>query len=228
MHFKARYAKPVINLLVPDTLKSIRALGSVTRGTNSPANSTSFNGPLGVTSKVEGANLTSLNSQLITYSIPAVIIEMPEARGGNALRLDIEKHLASKSYLLYLQLCFHRDVIMIRTQSDHRVSQSPFLSWTTSALDTAAYAFSREAAELLNVSYPFVCINHANKEQDVFDGYGKGNQRKLMKIQQDTDPRGIFTSTGLRTCFFKIRGDCLRGRKRDSFWPSTIELLSGS
>ncbi|CAG9948162.1 unnamed protein product [Clonostachys rosea f. rosea IK726] len=127
---------------------------------------------------------------------------MPKARGGNALCLDIEKHLAS---------------------------------WTTSALDTAAYALaddsiedSREAAELLNVSYPFVCINHANKEQDVFDGYGKGNQRKLMKIQQDTDPRGIFTSTGLRTGFFKIRGDCLRGRKRDSFWPSTIELLSGS
>lgn len=46
---------------------------------------------------VEGRNLTSLSPQLITYSIPAATMEMSKARGGNALGLDAEGHLISKS-----------------------------------------------------------------------------------------------------------------------------------
>jgi hypothetical protein len=46
---------------------------------------------------VEARNLTGLNPQLITYSIPAAVIELSKRRGGNALGLDSEGHLVSKS-----------------------------------------------------------------------------------------------------------------------------------
>ncbi|KAH7160434.1 hypothetical protein B0J13DRAFT_617198 [Dactylonectria estremocensis] len=204
-----RYAEPVMNPQVFDALNCIPALGNLTGGINSLANSTRFSGPLGVTrnlfttlthypsvelgkkgleilkSKVEGANLTSLNPQLITYSIPAATMEMSKARGGNALGLEVEGHL----------------VINLLS-----------LSWTTSALDNAAYALAddfiedfRAAAESLNAFHPFVYINYANKGQDVFAGYGKGNQQRLVNIQQAIDPRGVFTPTGLWTGFFKVR-----------------------
>jgi FAD/FMN-containing dehydrogenase len=44
-----RYAEPVLSPPVFDTLNSIPALGNLTGGINSLANSTSFEGPLGVT-----------------------------------------------------------------------------------------------------------------------------------------------------------------------------------
>lgn len=78
-------------------------------------------------------------------------------------------------------------------------------------LDNAAYASAddfiadfREAAESANSFHPFVYINYASKEQDVFAGYGKENQRRLVNIQQAIDPVGVFTSTGLWTDFFKV------------------------
>ncbi|KAL6405264.1 6-hydroxy-D-nicotine oxidase [Ilyonectria robusta] len=129
-----RYAEPVMNPPVFNALNSIPALGNLTGGINSLASSTSFSGPLGIT------------------------------------------------------------------------------SWTTSALDNAAYALAddfiadfREAAESVNAFHPFVYINYANKGQDVFAGYGKENQQRLVEIQQAIDPRGVFTSSGLWTGFFKVR-----------------------
>jgi hypothetical protein len=46
---------------------------------------------------VEGRNLTGLNPQLITYSIPAAVMKLSKVRGGNALGLNAEGHLISKS-----------------------------------------------------------------------------------------------------------------------------------
>lgn len=113
-----------MNPPVFDALNSIPALGNLTGGINSLANSTSFSGPVGITrnlfttpthypsvelgkkgleilkSKVEGANLTSVNPQLITYSIPAATMEMPKSRGGNALSLDVEGHLVINLFAL--------------------------------------------------------------------------------------------------------------------------------
>ncbi|KAF7557001.1 hypothetical protein G7Z17_g1000 [Cylindrodendrum hubeiense] len=204
-----RYAEPVMNPPVFDALNGIPALGNLTGGINSLANSTSFSGPLGITrnlfttlthypsvklgrkgleilkSKVEEGNLTSLNPQIITYSIPAATMEMSKARGGNALGLDVKGHL----------------VINLLS-----------LSWTTSSLDDAAYALAddfiadfRKAAKSVNAFHPFVYINYASKGQDVFAGYGKRNQQRLVKIQKAVDPRGVFTSSGLWTGFFKVR-----------------------
>lgn len=72
-------------------------------------------------SKVEGANLTSLNPQLITYSIPAATMKMSKARGGNALGLDVKGHLVSKSYPLAPLSLLPRgdDVMIMQTQSDN-------------------------------------------------------------------------------------------------------------
>lgn len=41
-------------------------------------------------------NVTGVNPELITYSIPAAAIENMKARGGNALGIDVKGHLVSK------------------------------------------------------------------------------------------------------------------------------------
>ncbi|KAK7424496.1 hypothetical protein QQX98_000461 [Neonectria punicea] len=63
----------------------------------------------------------------------------------------------------------------------------------------------RKAAEDANAFHPFIYINYANKGQDVFLSYGKQNQQRLMEIQHEIDPHGVFTSSGLWTGFFKVR-----------------------
>ncbi|KAL5597131.1 hypothetical protein FOBRF1_010924 [Fusarium oxysporum] len=204
-----RYAKPILYPSVFDSLNSIPALGNLTGGINSLANSTSSQGELGITRNVfttlthypsidlskkghailkglvEGRNLTSLNPQLITYSIPAATMAMSKARGGNALGLDVEGHL---------------------------ILNLLSLSWTDSAMDNAAYALANDfiadfqkAAESLDSFHPFVYINYANKGQDVFASYGKDNHRRLIEVQQALDPKGVFTTSGLWTGFFKVR-----------------------
>lgn len=86
------------------------------------------------------------------------------------------------------------------------------VSWANSTSDDAAYSFAdhfigdfRQAAESLGVLHPFIYINYANKGQDVFSGYGEENKQKLIAIQKDIDPRGVFTSSGLWRGFFKVR-----------------------
>lgn len=79
-------------------------------------------------------------------------------------------------------------------------------------MDNVAYALAddfiadfRKAAETANAFHPFIYINYANKGQDVFASYGKENQQRLVEVQKSVDPRGVFTSLGLWTGFFKIR-----------------------
>ena len=61
------------------------------------------------------------------------------------------------------------------------------------------------AAEEPDVLHPFVYINYANKGDDVFAGYGEDNKKRLIAIQKNIDPYGIFTSSGLWRGFFKLR-----------------------
>ncbi|KAM0547785.1 hypothetical protein ACHAPJ_010246 [Fusarium lateritium] len=204
-----RYAEPVLSPPVFDTLNSIPALGNLTGGINTLANSTSSEGPLGVTRNVfatlthypstelgkkglailrklvEERNSTGLNPQLITYSIPAAVIELSKRRGGNALGLDAEGHLVINLFSL---------------------------SWNDSSRDDDAYSLAEDfiadfqkAAKSLNAFHPFVYINYANKGQDVFASYGKDNQNRLAEVQKAIDPQGVFISSGLWTGFFKVR-----------------------
>lgn len=86
------------------------------------------------------------------------------------------------------------------------------LSWTDSSMDETAYSLAEDfiasfqkAAKSLNALHPFIYINYANKGQDVFEGYGEDNHKRLTEFQKALDPQGIFTSSGLWTGFFKVR-----------------------
>ncbi|KAI1776587.1 FAD-binding domain-containing protein [Hypoxylon cercidicola] len=205
-----RYAEPVTNPPVFNAMNAIPALSNLSGGISSLAASTSFSGPLGRTRNVFASlthypsielgkqgiqifknnvqalgNATGVGAELITYSIPTQAVQNMKLRGGNALGIDVEGHL----------------VINLLS-----------LSWTNSADDDAAYAFAdrfigefRQAAESLDKFHPFIYINYANKGQDVFSGYGEENKQKLIAIQKEIDPEGIFTSTGLWRGFFKVR-----------------------
>ncbi|KAI6084501.1 FAD-binding domain-containing protein [Hypoxylon rubiginosum] len=205
-----RYAEPVSNPPAFDAMNAIPALNNLSGGITSLAASTSFSGPLGRTRNIFASlthypsvelgkrailifkdnvlslgNVTGVNPELITYSIPAAAIENMRARGGNALGIDVQGHL----------------VINLLS-----------VSWSNSTNDGAAYSFAdrfiedfRRAAERLDVLHPFIYINYANKGQDVFSGYGEENKKKLIAIQESIDPRGVFTSSGLWPGFFKVR-----------------------
>ncbi|KAH6668220.1 hypothetical protein B0J14DRAFT_658137 [Halenospora varia] len=203
-----RYAEPVLNPPVFDALNAIPALSNLTGGINSLANSTGFSGPLGQTRNIFASlthypsvelgkqtigifknnvqllgNRTAVRPELITYSIPAVAIGKMKLRGGNALGIDVEGHL----------------VVNLLS-----------VSWASSIDDGAARTFAsrfiasfEQAAEGLDVLHPFIYINYANKAQDVFSGYGEENKQRLIAIQTDIDPLGVFTSFGLWRGFFK-------------------------
>lgn len=79
-------------------------------------------------------------------------------------------------------------------------------------MDETAYSLAEDfiasfqkAAKSLNAFHPFIYINYANKGQDVFEGYGEDNHKRLTEVQKALDPQGIFTSSGLWTGFFKVR-----------------------
>ena len=86
------------------------------------------------------------------------------------------------------------------------------VTWPSNTDDRAAHALVtrfmegfKRAAEELDVLHPFVYINYANKGDDVFAGYGEDNKKRLIAIQKNIDPYGIFTSSGLWRGFFKLR-----------------------
>lgn len=58
------------------------------------------------------------------------------------------------------------------------------------------------AAASLDLDHPFIYINYAAAEQDVFSSYGVVNKERLVRIQRKYDPEGIFT--GLQPGYFKI------------------------
>ncbi|XWW99251.1 hypothetical protein V2A60_007260 [Cordyceps javanica] len=205
-----RYGQALSRPAVYDALNSIPAQGDLVGGISSLANNTKLSGSLGTTRNVfatlthypsirvgeaglrilkdlaEQRNLTSLNPQLITYSIPTTAIENSRARGGNALGFgDVQGHLVVNLFAL---------------------------SWTDRAFDRAAYDYAddfiaefRKAAELNKVFHPYIYLNYANKGQDPFASYGWKNHQKLLKIQKEIDPTGVFTSKGLWNGFFKLR-----------------------
>ncbi|KAK2604022.1 hypothetical protein N8I77_006983 [Diaporthe amygdali] len=121
-----RYAEPVMNPAVFDALNSVPALGNLTGAikhsseqhklrniklndvndndrrnvfaslTHYPSIVLSKEGIAILKEMTEKGNLTGLNPQLISYSIPTATMEMSRTRGGNALGLDVEGHLIKK------------------------------------------------------------------------------------------------------------------------------------
>lgn len=50
--------------------------------------------------------------------------------------------------------------------------------------------------------HPFVYQNYAGQDQDVFAGYGSENRARLLRIQHEYDPEGVFKR--LQPGYFKL------------------------
>lgn len=62
----------------------------------------------------------------------------------------------------------------------------------------------REAAIRHKVYHPFVYMNYASADQDVYAGYKPENVARLKEIQREIDPKRVFTSKGLCNVYFKL------------------------
>lgn len=60
------------------------------------------------------------------------------------------------------------------------------------------------AAKALGLDYRFIYQNYAAKGQDVFEGYGEGNKRRLVEISEKYDPEQVFQK--LQPGYFKLNG----------------------
>lgn len=85
------------------------------------------------------------------------------------------------------------------------------MAWTDPAADERVLAYlqrmnqrSTEAAAALDAAVPWRYVNYATVGMDVYGGYGEANAARLRALQQQVDPQGIFTSTGLFPGGFKL------------------------
>jgi len=51
---------------------------------------------------------------------------------------------------------------------------------------------SEMVAKEMGLWHPYIYINYADGEQDVFQGYGEENRERLRRIQRKWDPEGVF------------------------------------
>jgi FAD/FMN-containing dehydrogenase len=83
--------------------------------------------------------------------------------------------------------------------------------WQDAADDTVMEKYvqrlisrAREVAIRHEKFHPFVYMNYASADQDVYQGYKSENVARLKAIQKSIDPKGIFTSKGLCNVYFKL------------------------
>jgi hypothetical protein len=57
-------------------------------------------------------------------------------------------------------------------------------------------------AKSLALDHPFIYMNYAAQDQDVFAGYGKKSLARLKTIQKKYDPTGVFKR--LQPGYFKL------------------------
>jgi FAD/FMN-containing dehydrogenase len=116
-------------------------------------------------------------------ALPLNILSQMSKNGGNALGLS-----SSPDPLVIMNLNF---------------------GWNNKSDDEAVYAvtnrFIKRSAELAKetrLDHPFVYMNYATLEQDVFGGYGEVNRKRLKKVQKMYDPEGVFKK--LQPGYFKL------------------------
>ena len=59
-----------------------------------------------------------------------------------------------------------------------------------------------EAAQSRGTQHPYRFQNHAFDEQQIFEGYGADNLRRLRKVREAVDPEGVFQR--LQPGYFKL------------------------
>lgn len=85
-------------------------------------------------------------------------------------------------------------------RTDSLVIAELFASWTNAADDAlvertlhALLEDINSAAKELGAFHPYIFANYAYKDQDVMGSYGAANLKKLKKVREEVDPKGIFT-----------------------------------
>lgn len=61
---------------------------------------------------------------------------------------------------------------------------------------------ARQWAKDNGAFHPYLYMNYASEDQDVFAGYGEKNRRKLRHIQKKYDPGDVFQR--LQAGYFKV------------------------
>ncbi|KAL0934487.1 FAD binding domain-containing protein [Colletotrichum truncatum] len=131
-------------------------------------------------------SVEGLNPQIITYPIPSRAIRGMTDRGGNALGLgDVPGPLL----ITFLSTAW------LRAEDDALVGD----------FYDRVFARLEDASRRLSIHHPYKYIGYGRLGEDIFSSYGADNRERLVQVQEDVDPKGIFTSGGLCRGGFKIR-----------------------
>ena len=60
------------------------------------------------------------------------------------------------------------------------------------------------AANEAHLLHPWIYMNYASSNQDIFRGYDRMDYQRLLAISKEVDPRGVFAKNGLCSGHFKV------------------------
>ena len=205
------YAKPIANPPIFSEFNAISFLTSTVRITTltnltlelKAANPSGFRQTYTTATFKNSPDLQSKILDLFTHEVepikdapgllPAVIFQPITAsqishfskRGGNSLGIS-----DADAPLILLNLAF----MWSETGDDERV-----LAVTQRIRDGAV-----TIAESMGLGFGYVYQNYASLDQDVFEGYGEDNQKRLIQISKKYDPEQVFQK--LQPGYFKLNG----------------------
>ena len=85
------------------------------------------------------------------------------------------------------------------------------IAWTSPEDDALVYSciekfFNQaiEAANKVGLLHPWIYLNYASPDQDVFGGYSQEGYKRLQAIAREADPKGVFAKNGLCSGLFKV------------------------
>lgn len=133
-------------------------------------------------------DVPGLQAKLITQLLPPST--RPEERGGNCLGPPSDQYAGPLVLMVYF---WSYDL-----PSDDQLVE-----------ETAVRCFNKMEAKAkeFNVWHPFRYMNYADEKvqaEQVWDGYGIKNVKRLREIQRKVDPTGVFTRGGLASGYFKL------------------------
>ncbi|CAG8910150.1 unnamed protein product [Penicillium egyptiacum] len=128
--------------------------------------------------------ISGLSPSLVIQPLYEAAVQANRERGGSAAGIQAEGPLT---------------VVLFNTRwSDEKDDDA------INALANRWLQRSLAATHEADKFHPWLYINYASKAQHPFAGYGEANLRKLVAIQREVDPKGIFTSKGLCRGYFKL------------------------
>ncbi len=60
------------------------------------------------------------------------------------------------------------------------------------------------AANEAHLLHPWIYLNYASPDQDIFGGYDRMDYQRLRAISREVDPKGVFAKNGLCSGHFKV------------------------